>query len=212
MNSKRVYYLLMASIGILAVLSVGAVYFGNKLLVKESSTLVAKKLENRVLDEQQNALSLVSKQSEKYAQLESIAKSVVPQDKNQAKAVREIVALADQSGISLQSITFPTSSLGASSSGSSSSSGSNSSSGSTTKPTVTETQVKPVSGINGVYQLDITVQSSPSKPVSFAQLTDFLSKLEKNRRTAQVTGLTITPSGTSGKLSFSLIISVYLKP
>lgn len=202
----------MASVGILAVLSLGAVYFGNKLLIKESSTLVAKKLENRVLDEQQNALSLVSKQSEKYAQLESIAKSVVPQDKNQAKAVREIVALADQSGISLQSITFPTSSLGASSSSSSGSSGSSSNSGSTTKPTVTETQVKPVSGINGVYQLDITVQSSPSKPVSFAQLTDFLSKLEKNRRTAQVTGLTITPSGTSGKLSFSLIISVYLKP
>jgi len=36
----------------------------------------------------------------------------VPQDKNQAEAVREIVNLAAANGVTLASITFPTSSLG----------------------------------------------------------------------------------------------------
>ena len=204
MNSKRVYYLLLACIILLSLLSSGAVYLGNQMLTKASSSLVDRKLENRVLDEQQSALSLVSKQSSKYTELENISKSVVPQDKDQAKAVREIVSLAAESGVSLQSVTFPTSSLGAPPAAGSGSS--------STKPTTSVTQVKPVTGINGVYQLDITVQSSPGKPITFDQLTNFLSKLEHNRRTAQVTSLTITPASGGSKLSFTLIISVYLKP
>lgn len=212
MNSKRVYYLLLASIAILSALSIGAVVVGRKMLTKASNELVSKKLENKVLDEQENALSLVSRQSSKYTDLENISKSVVPQDKDQAKAVREIVALAADAGVSLQSITFPTSSLGGSSAAGTSGSSSTTTGGSSA-PKTTETQVKPVQGINGVYQLDITVQSSPNKPITFDQLTAFLSKLEHNRRTAQVTSLTITPASAGGnKLSFTLIVSVYLKP
>ncbi len=207
MNSKRVYYLLLACVIALAIMSFGAVYMGNKMLTQASIKLVGYKLENKVLDEQQTALSLVSKQSSKYTELENISKSVVPQDKDQAKAVREIVSLGDESGISLQSVTFPTSSLGAAPAA-----GAGTASGATAKPTSGVTQVKPVVGIPGVYQLDITVQSSAAKANTYEQLTNFLSKLEHNRRTAQVTSLTITPAPGSNKLSFTLIVSVYLKP
>lgn len=215
MNSRRVHTLLLIAIGLLAALSLAAVYFGNKMLTQASVALVDKKLENRILDEQQTALNLVSKQADRYNELENISKSVVPRDKDQAKAVREIVALAGESAISLQSVTFPTSSLGSPSSSGSSTSNNNgsTSSGNAAKPPSGVTQVKPVNGISGVYQLDITVHSSPGQPVTFEQLTDFLSRLERNRRTAQVTSISITPaSGSSNRLSFTLIISVYLKP
>src|SRR3990167_9442113 len=78
--------------------------------------------------------------------LEKKARAIVPADKNQAAAVREIVKIAQSNGIKISSITFPASALGGITA---------TGSGGAAKPAASTalTQVQTVKGISGVYSL-----------------------------------------------------------
>lgn len=215
MNSKKVYFGLIGSIGVLIICSLGALYLGNSILQKKSTKLVDLKLENRVLEEQQVALVQANKDIEKYSELENITKSIVPQDKDQAKSVREIIKLADESGVSIASVTFPTSSLGTAQPKPAAGAADNKdgAAASTAPATPPVSQVKAVEGIKGVYQLEITIQSDSTKPVTFVSLINFLGKLEQNRRTAQVSQINIQPKANDiQSLTFNIVINVFIKP
>lgn len=215
MNSKRVFWILIGLQVLLAIGVIAGTVLGDSLLQKQSAKLVSLKLDSKVLDEQQTTLVQANKDIIKYADLEKIAKTVVPQEKDQARVVRQIISYAGDSGIPIQNITFPSSTLGQvqpkATTGASGSTGSSS----TPVPTNSSasSQLKAVDGLTGVYQLEVTVQSDSAKPVTFSQLIDFLTKLENNRRTAQVTGIAVTPDAKNRKLiTFSLIVDVYVKP
>ena len=207
MNAKRVYYLLVGILVLLGFGVIGGVLIGNAKLETSTKQLVKLKLDNQILDEQQIALVQANNDIAKYSDLEKIAKTVVPQDKDQARVVREIVSLANEAGAPIQYISFPTSNLGQSTT-------------TVVTPNATSpkiktppSQLKPVVGNAGLYQLEITVQSDTSRPITYPQLINFLTKLEQNRRTAQVTNITVTPNSKNRKLiTFSLIVNVYIKP
>lgn len=207
MNSKRAY---LVTMGVLVLLCIGlfaTTIYSVKMLTKESDKLVETKLENKLLDEQQTALVSANKLAERYASLDKISQSIVPQDKDQAKAVREIVKIADETGVKLGVISFPASTLGAIKPKVVTETPS------TSTATPKETQVKPVTGIPGVYVMEITISQDPSRPVSYAKFIDFMERLENNRRTAQVSNVTIQPFAQDrNKLSFSMIVNAYIKP
>lgn len=208
MNSKRVYYLMLGLFGLLIIGLLGGTYGVNSLLQTRSQKLVKLKLQDQVLTNQQTGLTKAKAQIQQYAELEKIAKTVVPQDKDQAEAVREIAKLAADSGINqLSSVTFPASTLG----------GLNAGSGATTTPAPSSgsklTQLAPVKGLSGVYQLQITITQSTSDRVPYDQFITFLGKLEQNRRTAQVTSVTLQPdSKTPNMVAFTLVINEFIKP
>lgn len=199
MNSKKAFYFmcsLTVLLGIGVIVSTVAI---NGVLNKKSDKLVAVKLENQLLEEQETALLSATKTIERYEELNRITKSVVPQDKDQANAVRELVKIADETGVKLGAITFPSSSLGQT--------------GGSTKNTTDVTQVKPVQGIPGLYSMEINVQQSNGSPTTYPKLIEFLSRLENNRRTAQVTNVTVQPTPQDrNKLTFSLTLNTYIKP
>src|SRR3990167_2987963 len=112
MNGKRAYFIMIGAVCALTLGSITAVFFGDKILQSKAKNLTNLKLDNKVLDEQQTSLAQAKKDIEKYSELEQIAKSVVPQDKDQAEVVREIVKVASDNGVKLSSISFPSSSLG----------------------------------------------------------------------------------------------------
>src|SRR3989344_1719585 len=112
MNGKRVYFLMIGAISILVLGSIASVFLGDKILQSKAKHLTSLKLDNKVLDEQQTSLAQAKKDIDKYSELEQIAKAVVPQDKDQAEVVREIVKVASDNSIKLSSISFPSSSLG----------------------------------------------------------------------------------------------------
>ena len=200
MNSKRLYFTLLVVIFLLAAGLVSGAYEADKLLQGQSNKLVNDRLQTAVLAQQQIALSEAKQDIKKYQVLSNIAKSIVPQDKDQAQTVREIVNLANENGIILGSVNFPTSSLGAGPNGKT-----------TTSPQLS--QLVPVPGIAGVYSLAITVESDPNHVVPYGSFIDFLTALEHNRRTALVTGITIQPNEKDrSKLSFTLILNEYIKP
>ena len=112
MNSRKVYFIMLAVLLLLIGALIGTVVLGNNYLKKQSDSLLAAKLDQQSLNEQQTALIKAKKDLEKYRELRDIARAIVPQDKDQAKAVREIVRFADETGVGLESITFDDSSLG----------------------------------------------------------------------------------------------------
>jgi hypothetical protein len=209
MSNKYVFFALIAVCVLLVTGTGGGAYEANQLLSKQSAKLVNLKLQNKDLNSQKLSLTRAQSDITKYATLESIAKTVVPQDKDQAEAVREIVNIAKASGISLSSITFSASTLGQTKAVPAG----NGVSAITPQATSKLTQVTPVVGIPGVYDLQINIQQSTDSPVSYNSFIDFLTKLEANRRTAQVSTINLSPdSKNHSQLTFTLTLDEYLKP
>ncbi len=220
MSSKSVHRALLALIGLLFIALLASTYGINSLLVARANKLTDLKTKEQAFDQEQERFELAQKDIKKYADLEQIAKKVVPQDKSQAEAVREIVNIAAANGISLGSVTFPPSTLGgagqvspssssASTSGAAPSQAANSASNAKNKLS----QLTPVVGIPGVYQLNITVASNTTNPITYSQLINFLNDLEHDRRTAQVTAISIEPDTKNrNSLAFIITLNEYIKP
>ncbi|TXG77329.1 hypothetical protein E6P97_02000 [Patescibacteria group bacterium] len=214
MNSKHTFIAMV----VFCVVSVGllgaSVFFGNQLLQSHSKKLTDLKVEAAVTDAQQTALTQAKKDIETYEELNNIAKQIVPQDKDQARAVREIVTIAAQSGISITGITFPASNLGQAQPKATTTEDDKEGDSETKKTTAPAiSQVKPVDGIKGVYQLELNVTTDSSQLISYAQLIDFLQRLEQNRRTAQITNLSIQPNPSDRNLlTLNMQLMIYIKP
>ena len=225
MTSKRVYYLMLALISLLFAGLIGGAYGANKLLSKQALSLTSLKAKSSALEKEQASLIIAKKQVTKYAELNKIVTSIVPQDKDQAEAVREIVKIASANNVSLGSITFPASTLGTSAVPATGAPAS----GATVKPfasspTANKTgalsQLIPVKNIPGVYDLKITIQGDAKAPITYQQLIAFLAALENNRRTAQVSAINFEPvtsasatdTALNDNITFSLTLDEYIRP
>lgn len=210
MTAKKMYFIMIGSLVGVGVLGLTSLALGNKLLDQKSAKLSDLRLESQVLNDQQSDLTKAKQDVVKYADLNNIAQSVVPQEKDQARVVREIVSFANQAGISLSSITFPASNLGGTAVGGTSTVTPSKTSGPAVS--IAPSQLLPAVGLKGIYVLPITVQSDTTRPIAYGQLSRFLKALEKNRHTAEVNQLTITPDTSSGnQLSFQIVINIYIK-
>lgn len=202
MTAKRLFYGLLGGVGLIILAVALTVFYGNQMLVKQNKRLADTKLQLANLDSVQSSLVTAKRDIEQYSVIEQIAKTVVPQEKDQARTVREIVKIADESGISISGISFASSSLGTV--------------GKAKTPAAaagtTTTQTEKVEGLTGVEKLPITITSDSDKPVSYKNFLLFLEKLEQNRRTSQVADVNIQPNSDNRNfLNFSLKINVYIK-
>jgi len=201
MQAKQLSYLLISVTVLLLLGLFGIAYGTNKLLGGQATKLGKLKADNEVVSTLEATLAKNKHDITKYSDLNTIAQTIVPQDKDQAEAVREIVKLASQSGIpKLSSIAFPSSTLGTTKAGTPA-----------TNPNLT--QLAPVLGVPGVYELQITISQTATDSVPYDKFTAFLSKLEQNRRTAQVSSISIEPTtGQATNIAFTLVINEFIKP
>jgi len=198
MTARQAFRGMLLAVAVLVVLVFVSIKVLGGLLQTEANKLADLKSDAATIQAKQAQLSKNKQDLAKYADLNTIAKTVVPQDKDQAQAVREIVALAKQSGINrLSSVTFAPSNLGTPA----------------TTGASPVTQATLVKGMAGVYTLPITVSQANTSPVSYSSFLSFLTALERNRRTAQVSSVDIQPDQKDpGKVSFTLIVNEYIKP
>ena len=213
MTSRKVYFVMIATLVLLVGTMLATVVVGNKYLKKQSDKLFAAKLDQQSLNEQQSALIKAKKDLQKYGELRDIAQSIVPQDKDQAKAVREIVRFSEETGVSLESISFDDSTLGQAAAAPVVKTGTETvaTPKAATSPV---TQAQPVEGIPGVYSVPITIVSTKNSN-NFSNFLGFLGKLENSRRTAQVEKVSITPGRTTSGveyINFSLTVNIFVKP
>ncbi len=195
MKSRHLFYVLVVGV-VLLLAGIPAVGVGsNYVLAEKSDELTKLKADSRATEALQTQLNRNKADLVKYKDLNEIAKAIVPQDKDQTQTVREIVSIAERSGVPrLTSVTFPSSTLGVGK-----------------KDQLT--QVLPVKDMAGVYALPITISVNEENAVPYSQLITFLDGLEQNRRTAQVTSLALTPSQKDiNRIAFTIVINEYIKP
>lgn len=222
MNSQKFRLVLLGVFGACVIAFLALCVLGLSALGNESKKVVDLKLKNQTADSQLTNLAVSKQEVEKYSYFKTVASTVIPNDKNQAEAVLEIFQLADQSGINIQSITFPTSSLGLKTGAPVAPSTTSPSSSSPIVPSTQKiiSQSTPVTGIPGLYSVQLTItpesgsQLSTERQVTYPKMLDFLSRIENNRRTAQITQVNIQPLGGSGgsQINFSLIVNIFIKP
>jgi hypothetical protein len=208
---KQLRFLLLGLLAACALAFVVLTFAGLGALSKKSAELTQLKLKNETLDAQLASLGVAKKEVQQYSYFNDVAKTVLPADKDQAKAVLTIFKLANESGISIASITFPASNLGGSTSKKTSGSAS-----------AAISQALPVNGIKGLYSLQLTITPEANstlpddKVATYAKLHDFLRRIERDRRTAQITQVNIQPEQISNRasdiISFSLTINIFMRP
>jgi hypothetical protein len=221
LDSKNMRWVLLGSLGLSALLFLVILLLGLSALGKESQKMVDLKVKSQTADAQLSNLESAKKQVEKYSFFKDVAQTVIPNDKDQAAAVVEITNIANESGIAIQSITFPASTLGltTSTTGTTPSQQDATSHAAAAKAI---SQSKPVSGISGLYSIELTItpesdaKTPPNKQITYAKMLDFLTRIESNRHTAQITDVNISPASatgnTSGGLTFSLTTNIFIKP
>lgn len=208
MTSKRIYYLLIGALALSFIGIIAGTYGISTLFTTKSNDLSNNKAKSAAFAQEKVIFAKAQQQVKEYASLNEIAKAIVPQDKDQAEAVREIVNIASQYGISLASVNFPASSLGNVANPTAPTSAN-----APTVATKSFSQLQPVKNIPGVYQLTITVTGDSNKPVPYAKFISFLQALERNRRTAQVSTITLEPNvDNRNLLTFTLTLNEYIKP
>lgn len=217
MRQSRPRLILLSALAATAALFLVVALLGLSLLSAQSKKLVDLKQRTKIADAQSSSLAAAKKQVEQYAYFNNVAKTVLPSDKDQAQAVLDIVSLANQAGISIASVTFPASSLGTKPAAPAS--GNNAA---TSSSQTAISQAKPVQGISGLYSLELTIlpQTGAAVPddhkVTYPKLLDFLSRIERNRRTAQITQVNIQPqnteNGPSQFINFTMTINIFIKP
>lgn len=200
MKAKQLYVALIAALCLLFCGFFAVGYATNKVLSAQATKLSKLKADNEAASARQTSLAKNIQDIKKYQNLSDIAQGIVPQDKDQAETVRQIVKLAGESGITqLSSVTFPSSTLGANTPGAASK----------TKLS----QLTPVKGMTGVYELPITVAQDSAHAISYDRFLTFLSKLESNRRTAQISNIVIQPDAQNpSSIAFTIVINEYIKP
>jgi len=208
MNTKRVYYMMLGVVCLLVIALFGSAYGVQKLLAGQSTDMLHQKAHLVALTQEQTQLAQAKNDIKTYTSLYNISKTIVPQTKDQTQAVRQIVKLADENSVKLQSITFPASSLGNAATGAT-----NAAPATVHSSTTTLSQLAPVKNIPGVYMLQLTITSDATHYATYPQLISFLSSLEQNRQTAIVSTISISPSPDNHSLfSFIITLSIYIKP
>jgi Tfp pilus assembly protein FimV len=215
MSSKLLNRLLIAAVVLLLAGLAGGAYSVNKLFSRHADQLTKLKAKSQALDEEQVQLKKAKQDIAQYAKLQQIAQTVVPEDKNQAQAIREIVNIAAANEVKLSSVSFTASTLGATS-GIVKSGDQAAAAAPVPKPDSPASklsQLLPVKNIPGVYQLPIVVTSDTNQPVRYDKFVSFLQALEHNRRTAQVSAITLQPLvNNRSSLTFTLTVNGYIKP
>lgn len=211
MNAKKFFYINIGIFAGLVLLLGSSIYFMNKYLQKGSDSLVQAKLDSRVTEEREKYYIQAKKDLEKYSDINATLTKVLPKDKDQAKAVAEIGQIADEIGIEIKKISFPSSSLGDKKATTTATAGTGTAAA--TKSTTTVTQSKPVDGVSGVLGIDTQIQfnSTPSKKLTYNKVITFLEKIEKNRRTMQVASISITPK-QNDEVDASVSVRIFVKP
>jgi hypothetical protein len=211
MKPKKYFFVMLAVFLLLILAILGATIGGNALLQKESKKLTELKVQDKATEQQKSALAQAKKDIEKYKELETISKSIVPQDKDQAKTVREITKIAEDSGIRLKSFVFQSSNLGQAPVAAPKPAENESNASAPATPAAPPlSQVKPVEGIPGVYALEIIVSPQDKQSISYQNFLTFLERLESNRRTAHVDKISVSPNEYG--VTFSLTLKAYVKP
>lgn len=214
MTTKKAHYGLLGLL-VLVIVAIGlAMYFSRVFLKSNSDSLVNAKLELYKIDETEYIYRKNQAILQENQETADILASVLPQEKDQAKAVREITQIASDNGLSVKAIRFPGSDLVITNKPVAAQT-----QGSTTTPQATPSgptisQAKPVNGLNNVLGIAVEVELTSARSgaqISTDQVLSFLQQIENNRRNIRVTSINFGSSVDEGK-TLKIDTLLFIKP
>jgi len=208
MTAKRLYFTMIGLLFVFIVAAGAMIYFGTSFMKKSSTSLVNAKLDNYAADEQEKGFVQAKKDLEKYKDLSALVDKILPKDKDQARAVTELYKMASESGVTIDRIQFPSSTLGQKAATTTPSSATDATKPAATSTTVT--QAKAVDGLKSVLGIDIEISSG--KSLKYDDMIKFLQKIESNRRSMQVKKIVVHPDLEKNVLSFEVTVTTFVKP
>lgn len=214
MTTKKAHYGLLGLL-VLVIVAIGlAMYFSRVFLKSNSDSLVNAKLELYKIDETEYIYRKNQAILQENQETADILASVLPQEKDQAKAVREITQIASDNGLSVKAIRFPGSDLVITNKPVAAQT-----QGSTTTPQATPSgptisQAKPVNGLNNVLGIAVEIELTSARSgaqISTDQVLSFLQQIENNRRNIRVTSINFGSSVDEGK-TLKIDTLLFIKP
>jgi hypothetical protein len=196
MSAKNTYKLLIILLIFLIVIAASALFVSNFMMQKSGDKLIQAKLDNVGYDSEEQTYLQARKDLDEYSVLNEIIQKILPKTKDQAQAVSEIYKIGDETGITIASITFPSSTLGQKSGNSNS-----------------VTQAKTVDGMPGVLGIDIAIELQPASgaSISYDSMISFLQKVEVNRRSMQIKQITANADTVNGGVTFNMTLTIFVK-
>lgn len=218
MTAKKVYKYLLIAFALGLVTSVLLLRYANNWLTEISGDLTSLRTDVEQLEQKRLGLEEAKKTlNEKQSDIETLA-MVIPTDKDQARIIKEIYQIAAQSGISIDSVGFPASTLGtqtiappAATTPPATDDGTT-----TTAPAAPKavSQATPVKEIPGVQSIELTIGTINSLTlpsgagVRYDEMITFLKLLERNQRTIQIRSIGIGQRVTGGEQTYNLDVSL----
>lgn len=209
-------------LGILALLVVGSfamLYFGNGYMKKSATSLINSKLDNVAYDAEEQTYLQGRKDLDKYKTLNETISKILPKSKDQAQAVKELYRIGDETGILIDRIQFPSSTLGqkvavAAPTPTPANSKTSEAEAPVTPAAPSITQAKAVEGMPGVLGVDIQVGLQPAygKSINYDNMIKFLQKVENNRRSMQIKQINVHADTQNGGITFDVILTIFVKP
>lgn len=204
MTAKKAYFIFLALLASI-LLGIGAiVYFSRAFLTNNANELVAKKLELETVDRTELVYRTNKLLYEKNKDTADLLATIIPAEKDQARAVRDITQIATAYDLSLRSVNFPGSDL-------------NSAKKTATNETAAKasvSQAKPVAGLNGVLGMEVSLELTHinvSNSISTNQVLGFLERIENNRRNIRVTSINFGTAVDEGK-TLKVNALLFIKP
>lgn len=189
---SKTQQVLFGMLGVLAIsiaVGVGTFYMMRGQLKEKSEEVAELKIEKEVISEQISVYRDAQKKVEDLSYIEDIAEAVLPDTKDQAEGIAELRKFADESGVTIETISF----------------------GGSVAADASELEISQtiaITGLSGVRFLPTTIQFQPG--ASFSQVLKFMEKIENNQRKMQITNVSLTPSETDPQQLTSSIIDINL--
>jgi len=183
------------------VLSIGVVGFEMRqfltMVGDRSESISIDKAQLQILEDKSLMTIVTEAQMARLQFIQAIADEVIPAEKTQPELITQLIQIARENNISLESITFNKRTESAAPTQQA-----------TTIPDIT--QAEPLPNIKGVYSLPLTISINGS----YDNMLGMLQDIELNRRKMQVSSVAISPVSESsgGGVAATIVIDVYVRP
>ena len=211
MNAKKLFFGLIGLTVALILATAGVFYFANSFFVRSSSKLNDLKVQNSVIEKNEQIYTKARNDLAKNKDLKQTVEDALPKEKDQAKAIKEIIQIGKNTGVKIEKIEFTDSTLGDKAKTTATTPSSSASATTPQAPSATITQAKPITGISGVQGIEMKVTlSGPNDktPIDYNGFVSFLDQVSNNRRSMQIAQLDIQP----GLKKADLKINIFVKP
>lgn len=187
MTPKKMNLVLKGSLVVLALATLGGLYFANQKLTTLALHTTQLKADIEVSNEKLKIYESTQAKIDQLSYVKDLAAEILPQNENQSAIVAELAEFARRSNLQTNSIEF------ISTDG---------------KSTATSTGAKTVAPPTGVAI--VPVSFAVSGGAKYDDVLTFLHYIEDNRRKMQVTQISLTPDTKNGDLLDNVNLSINL--